>query len=76
MRAALALLVLVAGLAGAVPAAAQAYASQTVDRYFRLEWQVTRGAPGPAIDVTDRAAGPRSEHEPLLEGPCPLAGHL
>jgi hypothetical protein len=50
MRAGLAALGLVAVLAGAVPAADLAYAPATVERYFRLEWQVTRGAKGPAIE--------------------------
>jgi hypothetical protein len=50
MRAALAALGLVAVLAGAVPAADLTYAPATVDRYFRLEWQVTRSAKGPAIE--------------------------
>jgi hypothetical protein len=50
MRAALALLALVAVLAGAVPAGAQAYAPQTVDRYFRVEWQVKRAGKGLAIE--------------------------
>ena len=50
MRAALAALGLVAVLAGAVPAADLMYAPATVDRDFRLEWQVTRGAKGPAIE--------------------------
>jgi len=32
------------------PAAAQIYAPQTLERYFRLEWTVTRDRKGPAIE--------------------------
>lgn len=42
-------LTLAALLAGAAPAGAQIYAPQTLERYFRLEWQVTRERKGPAI---------------------------
>jgi hypothetical protein len=33
-----------------VPAAAQIYAPQTLERYFRLEWTVTHDRKGPAIE--------------------------
>src|SRR5437762_3898934 len=35
---------------GGAPAAAQIYAPQTLERYFRLEWTVTRDRKGPAIE--------------------------
>jgi hypothetical protein len=34
----------------AASTAAQIYAPQTLDRYFRLEWTVTRDRKGPAIE--------------------------
>ena len=37
-------------LGGASAASAQIYAPESLDRYFRLEWQATRGAKGPAIE--------------------------
>ena len=38
-------------LACVAPVAAQVYAPESLDRYFRLEWQVSRGnAKGPVID--------------------------
>ncbi len=37
--------------AGAAPAAAQTlYASETTDRYFRVEFEVTRNRKGPAVE--------------------------
>ena len=48
---------------GGAPAAAQIYAPQTLERYFRLEWEVTRGRKGPAIEGYVYNNGPRSvEH--------------
>ena len=35
---------------GAAGVSAQIYASQSLERYFRLEWQVTHGRRGPAIE--------------------------
>jgi len=37
-------------LGGAGTASAQIYAPASLDRYFRLEWQATRGVKGPAIE--------------------------
>lgn len=37
-------------LGGAGAASAQIYAPESLDRYFRLEWQATRGVKGPAIE--------------------------
>jgi hypothetical protein len=50
MRRGLAALGLVAVLASAAPAAELTYASATVDRSFRLEWQVTRDKKGPSVE--------------------------
>ena len=41
----------VAALLTAAPGvSAQLYAPQSLERYFRLEWEVTRGRKGPAIE--------------------------
>lgn len=37
-------------LGGAGGASAQLYAPESLDRYFRLEWQATRDKKGPAIE--------------------------
>jgi hypothetical protein len=37
-------------LTGAVGASAQIFAPQSLDRYFRIEWQVTRDRKGPGIE--------------------------
>ena len=37
-------------LIGEAPVSAQIYAPQTLESYFRLEWEVTRGRKGPAIE--------------------------
>jgi hypothetical protein len=50
MRRGIAVLALAALLTGAVQAAAQIYAPQTLERSFRLEWNVTRDKKGPAIE--------------------------
>jgi hypothetical protein len=50
MRRRIAALTVTALLTGAAGISAQIYAPQTLERYFRLEWQVTRGRKGPAID--------------------------
>ncbi len=50
MRRRVAALTVVAFLAGATGALAQPYAPQSLERYFRLEWQVTHGRKGPAIE--------------------------
>jgi hypothetical protein len=37
-------------LAGSAAASAQIFTPQTLDRYFRVEWQLTRNRTGPTID--------------------------
>ncbi len=37
-------------LTGAVGVSAQIYAPESLERYFRLEWEVTRGKKGPGIE--------------------------
>ena len=63
MRGRIAALTVAALLTGATGASAQLYAPQTLERYFRLEWEVTRGRKGPAIEGYVYNNGPRSvEH--------------
>ena len=51
MRHAIAWLTVALSLAGAVSASAQMmYAPQSIERYFRVEWQVTRDRKGPAVE--------------------------
>jgi hypothetical protein len=50
MRRGLAVLTLAALLAGAGAVSAQIYAPESLERYFRLEWQVTHAARGPVIE--------------------------
>jgi hypothetical protein len=51
MRHAIAWLTVALSLAGAVSASAQMiYAAQSIERYFRVEWQVTRDRKGPAVE--------------------------
>ena len=38
-------------LAGAVAASAQIFVVQSLERYFRVEWRVTRDRKGPAVEV-------------------------
>ena len=37
-------------LAGAVGASAQIFVAQSLERYFRVEWRVTRDRKGPAVE--------------------------
>ena len=37
-------------LAGAVAASAQIFVVQSLERYFRVEWRVTRDRKGPAVE--------------------------
>jgi len=63
MRRRIAALTVAALLTGATGASAQLYAPQTLERYFRLEWEVARGRKGPAIEGYVYNNGPRSvEH--------------
>src|SRR5213594_3156497 len=50
MQRRIAVLIAAALLTGATGVSAQLYAPQTLERYFRLEWEVTRGRKGPAIE--------------------------
>jgi hypothetical protein len=50
MRQGIAALAVAALLLGTGQTSAQIYAPQTLDRYFRLEWQVVPGKKGPAIE--------------------------
>ena len=50
MRRRIAALALAALFMGAAGVSAQIYAPQSLERYFRLEWQVTHGRKGPAIE--------------------------
>ncbi len=50
MRRRIAALTVAAFLTGAAGVSAQVYAPQSLERYFRLEWQVTRSEKGPAIE--------------------------
>jgi len=53
MQRRIAALTVAALLTGAAGVSAQDYASQSLERYFRLEWEVTRGRKGPAIERLD-----------------------
>ena len=46
----IAALTVAALLTGAAGVSAQIYAPQTLERYFRLEWDVTRGRKGPVVE--------------------------
>jgi len=50
MRRRIAALTVAALLTGAAGVSARVYAPQSLERYFRLEWEVTRGRKGPAIE--------------------------
>jgi hypothetical protein len=50
MRSAVAAITLGLLLAGALAASAQTFAPQTLDRYFHIEWQLTRNRTGPTIE--------------------------
>ena len=46
----IAALTMAALLTGAAGVSAQIYAPQTLERYVRLEWDVTRGRKGPVVE--------------------------
>lgn len=50
MRQRITALTVAALLTGAAGVSAQVYAPQSLERYFRLEWQMARGRKGPAIE--------------------------
>ena len=67
MRRRIVALTIVALLTGAAGSSAQIYAPQSLERYFRLEWEVTRGRKGPAIDGYVYNNGPRTAERMLLQ---------
>ena len=57
----------VALLTGAAGVSAQIYAPQSVERYFRLEWEATRGRKGPAVEGYVYNTGPRNAEHMRLQ---------
>src|SRR3989442_373338 len=54
-------------LTGAAGVSAQIYAPQSVERYFRLEGEATRGRKGPAVEGYVYNAGPRNAEHMRLQ---------
>ena len=54
-------------LTEAAGVSAQIYAPQSVERYFRLEWEVTRGRKGPAVEGYVYNTGPRNAEHMRLQ---------
>src|SRR5881392_798115 len=54
-------------LTGAVGVSAQIYAPQSLERYFRLEWEVSHGKKGPAIEGYVYNKGPRPAERMRLQ---------
>src|SRR2546428_13493167 len=50
MRRRITALTVAALITGAVGVSAEIYAPESLERYFRLEWEVTRGRKGPGIE--------------------------
>ena len=50
MQGRIAVLMVATLLTGAISASAQIYVPQSLERDFRIEWQVTQGKKGPAIE--------------------------
>jgi len=67
MRRRIAALTIAALLTGAAGSSAQIYAPESLERYFRLEWEVTRGRKGPAIGGYVYNKGPRTAERMLLQ---------
>jgi hypothetical protein len=69
-------IVIAALLAGAGVAWAQVYAPESLDRYFRLEWQATRGVKGAAIEgyVYNQAAHHAERMRLVIERLVPPLG--
>jgi hypothetical protein len=67
MRRRIAALTVVALLSGVTGASAQIYAPQTLERDFRLEWQVTHGKKGPAVEGYVYNTAMRSAQHMLLQ---------
>jgi len=67
MRERIAALTVALLLTGAAGVSAQIYAPQSLERYFRLEWEVTRGRKGPAIEGYVYNKGPRNAEHMRLQ---------
>src|SRR5947208_7488669 len=67
MRRRIAALTVAALLIGAAPVSAQIYAPQSLERYFRLEWEVARDRKGPAIEGYVYNKGPRTAERMRLQ---------
>jgi hypothetical protein len=67
MRRRIAALTVAALLTGAAGSSAQIYAPESLERYFRLEWEVTRGKKGPAIEGYVYNKGPRTAERMCLQ---------
>jgi hypothetical protein len=67
MRRQIAALTIAALLTGAAGSSAQIYAPESLERYFRLEWEVTRGRKGPAIEGYIYNKGPRPAERMRLQ---------
>jgi hypothetical protein len=67
MRRRIAALTVAALLTGAAGSSAQIYAPESLERYFRLEWEVTRGKKGSAIEGYVYNKGPRPAERMRLQ---------
>src|SRR5213594_3410587 len=67
MQRRIAVLIAAALLTGATGVSAQLYAPQTLERYFRREWEVARGRKGPAIEGYVYNNGPRTAERMRLQ---------
>jgi len=67
MQRRIAALTVAALLTGAAGVSAQDYAPQSLERYFRLEWEVTRGRKGQAIEGYVYNAAMRAEDRMRLQ---------
>ncbi|SRR5437762_725613 len=67
MRQRIAALTVAALLTSAAGVSAQIYAPQSLERYFRLEWEVSHGKKGPAIEGYVYNKGPRPAERMRLQ---------
>src|SRR5438067_8256111 len=70
MRRGIAVLTAAALLLTSGAPAAQIYAPQTLERYFRLEWDVTRGRKGPVVEGYVYNTGPLNAERMRLQIEC------
>ncbi len=70
MRRRIVALTVAALLTGAAGVSAQIYAPQTLERYFRLEWDVTRGRKGPVVEGYVYNTGPLNAERMRLQIEC------